>query len=292
MMNLDWNLLRAFHATATAGSLSAAARQLGLTQPTLSRQILALEASLGLALFDRPGRRLVLTRTGRDLLVHFQTMNDAAQSIALAASGQIGELRGQVSISVTDTYAAYIMPDILTRLRKHAPQLTLSLVAANTLSDLHRREADIAVRHKRPEQPGLTGQFIRDTEAYFYASKEWIARNGTPRTGTELAQASLIGFDDAPRYAAYLQEIGVPMKADSFRLLSDSSVAIWEMVRRGMGVAAMLREIADRTPEVERVMPDLPPIPVPIWLVTHQALRDSPRIRLVQRVLAEALATL
>ena len=287
---MDWNHVRAFHATAATGSLSAAARRLVLTQPTLSRQVLALEADLGVALFERRGRKLVLTQIGMDLLEHTRIMGDAADNVALAASGRIQEIGGRVSISVTDTYAAYILPGIIERIRSEAPQITVVIVASNELSDLHRREADIAVRHVRPDRPGLVGQHIRDTEAHFYASEDWVARNGLPNGPADLARAGLMGFDDGKRFSDFLREIGIPVDVADFRILSDSSVALWEMVKRGIGVATMLREIADRTPGVVNLLPDMTPISVPIWLITHQELQSSPRIRMVQTILAEELA--
>jgi len=288
----DWNHIRAFHATATSGSLSAAARQLGLTQPTLSRQVAALEDELGVTLFSRFGRKLVLTETGADLLKHIGRMGDAADAVVLAASGRTVQIGGRVSISVTDTYAAYILPPIVERIRTEAPQITVVIVASNELSNLHRREADIAVHHAAPDQPGLTGQHIRDTQAWFYASQDWIARNEPPERPADLARAGLITFEDAERYAAFLREIGIPANAADFRLVSNSSVAIWEMVQRGMGVAPMLREIADRTPGVVRLLPEMEPITVPVWIVTHRELEATPRIRLVQRILAEELSRL
>ncbi|WP_295813031.1 LysR family transcriptional regulator [uncultured Nitratireductor sp.] len=292
MRAIDWNHLRAFHATAQTGSLSAAARQLGLTQPTLSRQVQALEADLGVPLFERFGRRLVLTQTGADLLEHIRSMGDAADSFMLAASGRVEDISGRVCISTTDTYCAYILPPILERIRVEAPRVSIALNATNEISNLHRREADIAIRHARPDRPGLVGEFVCETEAAFYASDGWIARNGMPKTLRELAGAHLIGFDDTERFCDHLNAIGIPMAAGDFRLVSDSSVAIWEMVRHGMGIAAMLCEIAERTAGVKRLLPQMPPISVPVWLVSHQELQSTPRIRLVQRILAEELARL
>ncbi|GGE82229.1 LysR family transcriptional regulator [Stappia taiwanensis] len=289
MRSLDWNHLRAFHATATTGSLSGAARQLGLTQPTLSRQVQSLEEQLGVALFERPGRKLVLTPTGHEMLKHIGTMADAAQAAALTASGEMQELRGRVRISASDSVAAYLLPGIALHLRDKAPRLTIEILAANELSDLHRMEADIAIRHQSPDRPGLTGQHLRDTEAGFYASEDWIARNGMPATLAELAGDDLLGFDDTDRFSAYLRGTGIPMEADDFRLISSSSVTVWEMVKRGLGVAPMLCDIAKRTPGVVRLLPDLATTPVPIWLVTHDALQASPRIRLVLKVLAKEL---
>jgi len=289
MSAIDWNQIRAFHATAVAGSLSAAARQLGLTQPTLSRQVLALEADLGVTLFERRGRKLVLTQTGLELLDHIRIMGDAADTLVLAASGRAQEIGGRVCISATDTYAAYLLPEIVARVRSEAPQITIAIVASNAFSDLHRGEADIAIRHVRPDRPGLVGRHIRDTEAGFFASEDWVARNGTPKGPAELASAGLMGFDD-PAFAGFLREIGIPIATEDFRIVSESSVVIWEMVRRGMGVGAMMREVAERTPGMVKLLPDMAPITVPIWLVTHQELQSSPSIRLVQAIMAEELA--
>ncbi len=290
MRALDWKLLRAFHATATLGSLSAAARHLSLTQPTLSRQIIALEAELGVELFERIGRRLSLSPTGSALLEHIERMGDAADAFSLAASGNVQALTGRVSISATDTFSAYVLPEILDRIRLEAPQLSVMVVASNDLSDLHRREADIAIRHVAPDRERLVGQRLRDTEAHFYASHGWVERNGLPRSVDELAHSDLIGIEDVERYTAYLNGMGIPIGVSDFRLLSNSGIAVWQMVRQGLGVAGMLREVAERTPGVTRLPLDLPGITVPIWLVTHQGLEASPRIRLVQRIVSEELA--
>jgi DNA-binding transcriptional LysR family regulator len=291
MKAMDWNHIRAFHATAVAGSLSAAARQLGLTQPTLSRQVLALEAELGVTLFERRGRKLVLTQTGRELLDHIRIMGDAADTLVLAATGRAQEIGGRVCISATDTCAAYVLPEIVARIRSEAPQITIAIVASNEISDLHRGEADIAIRHVRPDRPGLVGRHICDTAASFYASEAWVARNGLPKGPADLARAGLMGFDD-PRFAGFMREIGIPIATEDFRIVSESAVVIWEMVKRGMGVAVMMREVAERTPGVVNLLPDMLPIPVPIWLVTHQELESSPRVRLVQTIMAEELARL
>lgn len=291
MKDLDWNQIRAFHATARDGSLSAAARRLGLTQPTLSRQVGALEAALGVTLFDRVGRRLVLTESGRSLLDPVQAMGTAANGLALAATGRADAIAGRVSLSVTDSYAAYILPDIVARLRTEWPQITLAITVTNSFSDLQQREADIAVRHAAPAQSGLIGRHLRDTAAHFYAARDWVARHGAPVALADLARPGvLIGIDDTRRFIAYLRGIGLAVEETGFGLLSDNMVAVWEMVRRGLGVAPMLREVAERTPEVVRLLPDLPPIPVPVWLVTHREMRTSRRIRLVHDVLADALS--
>lgn len=286
---MDWNYIRAFHATAVAGSLSAAARKLGLTQPTLSRQVLALEADLGVTLFERRGRKLVLNQTGMELLDHIRIMGDAADTLVLAASGRVQEIGGRVCISATDIVATYMLPEIVARIRSEVPQITIAIVASNEISDLHRGEADIAIRNVRIDRPGLVARHIRDAHAGFFASEAWVARKGLPKEPADLATAGLMGFED-PRFSDFLREIGIPIATEDLRIVSESSVVIWEMVKRGMGVAVSMHAVAERTPGVVNLLPDMAPIPVPIWLVTHQELQSSPRIRLVEAIVAEELA--
>lgn len=290
MSEIDWNRARAFLATADAGSLSAAARELGLTQPTLSRQVAALETELGVTLFERLGKKLVLTETGETLLSHVRAMGEAAAAMTVAASGRAQEIEGRVSISATDGYAAYLLPDIVERIRREAPQITIVIVSCNSLSDLRRREADIAIRHVRPDEDGLIGKLVCESTAHFYASQSWIARNGRPASVGDIAPHHLIAYEEIGRFAEFMRGAGVSASADAFRLVSENSVVVWEMVKRGLGICIMSREIALRTEGMVDLFPDLEPPRFPVWLVTHRELRTSRRIRLVYEILAEELA--
>jgi DNA-binding transcriptional LysR family regulator len=289
MDRIDWNLVRGFCATAEAGSLSAAARKIGLTQPTLSRQVAALEDALGVILFERIGKKLALTDAGLGLLEHAQAMAAAADAMALAAAGKTQEIAGRVTVSASDAISAYLLPGIIAHIRQRAPQITLVVLASNSISDLRRREADIAIRHVRPTEPELIGQLIHQSTAHFYAAKSWVKRNGAPSSVAELVKADLLGFEPAERFAEHLNSMGIPITAHAFRITSENGPVIWELVRHGVGVGAMMREIAERTPGIVRLLPDLPGAPVPLWLVSHRELHTSRRVRLVFDVLAEEL---
>lgn len=289
---MDWNRARAFLTTAEAGSLSAAAKQLGLTQPTLSRQVAALEAELGVTLFERVGKKLVLTETGASLVEHAKLMGDGASAMAFAASGRSKEIGGRVTLSVTDSYAAYILPDIVARLGREAPQIRLVIIAANTLSDLRRREADIAVRHVRPQEDGLIGRQIGESAAHFYAAPDWIARHGHPASVGDIPPDQFIGFDETEDFLRQIRGIGVRLPDAGLRLVSKNAVVVWEMVRRGLGVCLMSREVGRRAPGLVDLFPDFPAPRFPIWLVTHRELRTSPRIRYVFELLGDELAKL
>ncbi len=286
----DWNLLRAFLHTARAGSLSAAARELGLAQPTLGRQVAALERQLGVTLFERVGRSLVATPSARALLAHVQRMGESAQALGLAASGLVQAVDGVVSISASDMVAARWLPRVLPALREQAPGLVLELVTTNALSDLQRREADIAIRHVRPQEPELIGVHVRDATAGFYAARHWVQRHGHPRSAADAARHGFVGDRRDGRFLAYLQAHGLPITEAHFTAYAENSVTGWALVRAGMGIGAMMDEVALEDGDMVRVLDEVPPVRFPVWLVTHRELRTARRIRVVFDALAQALA--
>lgn len=284
----DWNQARAFLATAESGSLSAAARSLGLTQPTLSRQVAALEDSLGIALFDRVGKSLSITPTGVELLDHFRAMGEAAASVALSASGQSQAIEGQVSITASDALSAYFLPPILMRMREIAPGIEVEVLASNEMRDLRRREADIAIRHARPDQPDLIAKLVRMSSAHFYAATSYLDQHGRPQTAADLLDATFIGFAPVDRLIAGLNSCGLALTRGQFKVVTDNGVVAGELIRRGFGIGVMPKEFAGFLPDVEPILPDLVSLPLPFWLVTHRELLTSRRIRLVYDLLAEA----
>ena len=286
----DWNHLRAFAATAEAGSMSRAARQLGLTQPTLSRQIAALEATLGATLFERIGKALALTETGRALLVHARAMEAAADIFGTEARAQSGEIGGSVTVSMIDPYAIHLMPPIAARIAREAPGIVLNILATDRLSDLRRREADIAIRHVRPTGEGLIGRLIGEGTAGPYAAPDWIARHGMPARPEDIAPSAYLAHDTPAAFAGMMAQIGLDLPAPALRLGSNSPEAIWQMARRGMGVALMIDQIGARDPTMVRLLPDRVAPRFPVWLVTHRELRTSRRIRTVFDILAGELA--
>lgn len=289
-VTFDWNQARAFLVTAEEGTLSAAARALGLTQPTLGRQVAALESNLGVTLFERVGRSLSLTQAGLELLEHVRAMGEAASRVSLVASGQSQSIEGKVSITATNVMATYHLPPLLKQLREMAPAIEIEIVASNEVRDLQRREADIAIRHGRPEQPDLIAKLIGETSAHLYAAKEYLDRIGRPDCPSDLADADFIGFEHPERLLPVLEPLGLSLSRANFKLVSASGTVIQELMKQGLGIGIMTKQDAARLPELEAVLPELAPIPVPIWLVTHRELHSSRRIRLVFDFLAEAFA--
>lgn len=290
MDGFDWNQLRGFLKTAETGSLSAAARALGLTQPTLSRQVAALEERLGVTLFERVGKSLELTSTGLDLLEHARAMGAAAEELSLVATGRSQSVEGAVSISASDGLATFILPPVIGDIRRKAPRVRIDVVVSNSLSDLRRREADIAIRHLRPSEPDLFGRLIRDATASFYASADWVARNGHPRTAKDAETAQFIGFDREMRFLDYLNGMGLQLTERNFPVLCENSVASWAMMQHGLGITVTMDDVAASMPGIVRVLEEVEPVTFPIWLVTHRELQTAKRIRVVFDALAEGLS--
>lgn len=290
-VNFDWNQTRSFLATVEEGSFSAAARALGLTQPTLSRQITALEQSLGVTLFERGHRSMDVTEAGIELLEHVRAMGEAAARISIAASGQSLEIEGRVSLTCTSVMGAYFLPPVMEKLRERAPGIVVDIVASNDVRDLKKREADIALRHARPEQPDLIARLLRETTGGLYASPAFLDRVGRPSTPEEAAKLDFIGFDQNERALPYFHEIGLPLSLENFKISSGSGEVEIAMVEQGLGVGVLTKDVASFHPHLERVLPDLPPIMVPVWLVTHRELHTSRRIRLVFDLLAEEISS-
>lgn len=289
-ISFDWNQARAFLATAEEGSLSAAARALKLTQPTLGRQVTALEEHLGVMLFERGGRTMTLTEAGHELIEHFRAMGSAAERVSLTATGQSQAVEGHVAITATDIVISYFMAPVLHALRVRAPGIEVDLIAANDLRDLRRREADIALRNIRPEDPDLIAKLVREVPVHLYASAAYLDRRGRPETLADLGQHDFIGMGTPEVLVGMLNKHGVPVSQSNMRYGSESALLGWRMMQEGLGIAPMSEDIAVLTPEAERLGVDMEPLTVPLWLTTHRELRTSRRIRLVFDLVAEAFA--
>lgn len=289
-VEFDWNRARAFLVTAEEGSLSAAARALGMTQPTLGRQVTALETELGVALFERGGRGLELTPSGLDLLEHVRAMGDAASRFSLTASGQSTSIEGGICITATEVTAAFVLPPILGRLRQLEPGIEIELIASNSTSDLKRREADIAIRAFRPTQPDLIAKRVRGASFHPYASSDYLRRIGNPTSPEDLSDADFFGFDRTNQLIDAFNERGITLTLRNFPVITENHLVQWELVKQGLGIGFMAEDVGDAEPGVERVLPGLDPFPVEVWLVAHRELKTSRRVRMVFDFLAAELA--
>lgn len=288
-VGFDWNRARAFLVTAEEGSFSAAARALGSAQPTIGRQVTALEEELGVTLFERAGRHLELTTTGLELVEHVRLMSEAAIRVSRLAAGQSLSLEGPVCISAGEVIAAYMLPPILAAVRAEHPGIVIEIVATNQTSDLSKREADIAIRNYRPTQPDLVARKVRDDEGYLYATPEYLESIGNPTTRTELSRAEFVAFDDTDVFMNGLNAMGLSVGPESFPWVCANQHVQWALITGGSGVGVMMSAIGDADPRVVRALDDLV-FPVPIWLTSHREVRTSRRVRAVFDALAEAFS--
>ncbi len=287
---LDWTLVKAFLAVAETGSLSAAARRLGASQPTLGRQIKALEAALDQPLFTRQAQGQVLTPVGSRLLVHARAMRDAAARLELDAAGASARLEGVVRVTAARVVAHYHLPPILARLRAAEPGIRIDLVASDAAENLHYRAADIALRMFRPEAGDLTAQKVTELRLGLYAARSYLDRHGRPETPEALMRLDFVGFDENRVMLDLFKANGQEVTRDFFALRSDDQLVNWALVRAGCGVGGIQCAVGDADPQVERIAPFIRLPALPVWLVVPEALRDVPRIARVRAALAEGMA--
>jgi DNA-binding transcriptional LysR family regulator len=290
-LTFDWNRARSFLAVAETGSLSAAARLLGATQPTVGRQVAALEAELSVALFERIGGRLELTPAGRALAAEVSAMAAAAARLSLAAAGRSASLEGLVRVTASDLVCAYLLGPALARLRREHPGVAVELVASTSTEDLQRRAADIAVRHFASPEPELIVRRLTDRRGWLYGTPAYLAAAGLsgPIRRSDLARAELVTFPDVDRFLAWMRGIGVELTPANTPIRCSLSLVQWGLCRAGLGLAAVMEEVGDADASVRRLDVDLPAFPVPVYLTAHRELRSSAIVRVVWDALADAL---
>jgi len=289
-IKFDWNRARAFLVTAEEGSLSAAARALDMTQPTVGRQVSALEAELGISLFERTNSGLVLTQSGADLMAQVKAMGEAATNLSRLASGHVETVEGSVCISATEMISAFVLPPIIEKLRNQWPKIEIEIIASNDTSDLSRREADIAIRNYRPTQQELIAKRVQNTLGHLYASKSYIQKLEHRQSPQDLNDAAFLGTDRSNRVISYLNKFGFHLSPSNFPVIVANHLVQWEMVKHGSGIGFMAANIGDAEPLVERVLPTFPAFETETWLVAHRELKTSRRLRVVFDYLAAQLS--
>lgn len=292
LRDFDWTLAKAFLATVKTGSLSGAARALKSSQPTLSRQVAAFADALGVTLFERAGRGLVLTEAGANIAAHLEPMADAANAAARAAAGQAQAIDGHIRITASEVYAIHILPDILARLRREAPGITVEVVATDKITDLRWREADIAIRNARPEDPELYAKLVTQDQGAFYATPGYLDALGSPTSLADLNDAHFIGIDQIETSLAFYNGLGLSLTAQNFPIVTASIPAQIAFVRAGVGIGVAPSRLGDADAGLARVFTGAPVVPFPVWVVAHRDLRTSRRMRLVFDLLADMLPRL
>jgi len=291
----DWNLIRSFVAVVEQGSLTRAAEAMGLSQPTLSRQIAELESSIGAALFERVARGLKLTPTGENLVEPARVMMAAARSLGMAAATQSHDMHGTVRITASEMVSGFVLPALLRQLAQQHPEIQIELVASNQISNLLEREADIAIRMIRPAQSALIARHLTDWPIGIYAHKDYLA--GLPilsehEQNNPLAMMKRyrwLGLDQSDQYISGFRAAGIQIDRSFFDFRCDNYLVNWQAIQQGLGVGVVMRWLAERNPDLEQVLVEQELPSLPVWLTTHRELNSSKRIRTVFDFLAEGL---
>lgn len=289
---IDWALWRSFLAVADTGSLSAAARTLGLTQPTVGRHIDTLEAAVGQSLFLRTAQGLAVTEAALALVPEAQAMRLTADSLARRASSVPKAGVGTVRIAASHVVGTEVLPIALSPLLAEHQGLAVELALSNTSADLLRREADLAIRMVRPSQGSLVARRLGPVPLGLFAHRAYLERSGRPERPEDLKAHVLIGPDADPDALAGFDIFGAVLGRQKLRLRTDSEAAQFASIRAGLGVGVMQAGIAAREPSIEPILPDVVGWDLDAWLVLHDDLRRLPMIRLVADHLSEVLPTL
>ncbi|MEI9804522.1 MAG: LysR family transcriptional regulator [Pseudolabrys sp.] len=287
----DWDLYRSFLAVLQEGSLSGAARRLGLTQPTITRHIDALESAIGFQLFRRSQQGLAATEGALDLKPYAEQLAATTAAMMRAASGQGRAVKGAVRVTASEVMGAEVLPPILTLLREQHPALEIELVLSNTVDNLLRRDADIAVRMVEPAQEALVVKRAGNVTVGLHAHKRYLARAGTPRSIKGLGDHSVIGYDrETPAIRSMRQRLpGFESIRFSFR--SNSDIAQLMAIKAGAGIGMCQVRLAKRDPDLERVLPAAFDLKLGVWIAMHENLRSTPRCRAVFDALVDGLKT-
>ncbi|MAQ83448.1 MAG: LysR family transcriptional regulator [Maritimibacter sp.] len=274
-----WDHFRSFLAVVDQGSLSAAARALGLTQPTLARHIEQLELSLGAPLFTRSPQGLRPTDRAHRLVPHAQAMAAASAAAMRAADGDAETLTGTIRIAASDVIGAFVLPAMLRDLRAAHPGLQFELALSNAPSDLLRRDADIAIRMVRPAQSALVAKRVGDVTLGAFAHPDYLDRRGTPSSPAELGAHDLIGIDRDLSALKGFETSGFPLDRAGFAYRLDNQIAHIEAIRQGLGIGICQLGLATRAPRLIRLFADRVAIPLETWVTMHEDLRGDARMR-------------
>ncbi|MEM8728306.1 MAG: LysR family transcriptional regulator [Pseudomonadota bacterium] len=285
----DWTLVQSFLAVAETGSLSAAAKTLGRSQPTLGRQIQTLEAALGASLFERHARGLRVSPTGISLLPHARTMRAALHSLSLAAAEQAGALAGTVRLTASLFLSHYVLPPVLAEIRAQAPEIDLELLASDDSESLHFQKADIALRMYRPDQLDLVTRHLAEIEIAAFAATSYLDRRGRPDSEQALRDHDLIGFDQNPLIRDMMRARGLEMARKDFAVRCDNQATYLALLQAGCGIGFTQVPVGRMTPGLEQLDLALGVPPLPLWIAAHEKMRMTPRIRKVWDLLVQDL---
>ena len=287
---MDWNDLRYFVSVAEQGSTLKAGRVLGVSQTTVARRIAALEEAIGLSLFERRAAGYTLTSDGEDLLRHARQVSAAAEQFTQAAGSRTRDLSGTVRLTTQDIFMVLLAP-MLRDLHQRHPDILIELDEGQQMRDLGAGEADIALRSVADLQGGgIVGRRLCNDDWTLYCSREYADANGVPVTRDELKKHAFIGGGGGglwKAYSAWLDDLGLQ---EQVIMHHGSATGMLSAIRSGLGIAVLPAILADAQPDLVRCIPPKAHHKRSLWLLTHDRVRNTPRVRTVIDFLYERLS--
>ena len=292
LKDIDWSLIQTFVAVAQSGSLSAAARRIKSSQPTVGRQIKALESQIGATLFHRTAQGFDLTDHGQTLLPAAQAMAEAYRGLIMATAGQDAALSGTVCITASQIVSAYHLPPIIQSIRQSEPEIQIDLIASDDSRNLLYREADIAIRMFKPTQLDLITRHLGDLELGAFATRDYLAQRGPLTNPDDMDGHDFVGLNEHTLIIDSMRGFGIPAKRDWFSVRCDDPVTYWRLVQAGCGIGFAQRSVARQDPNIVEISTDWPMPKLPVWLTAHEAIRHTPRVKRVWDLLVTGLGPL
>ncbi len=286
----DWNLIKSFLAILDNGTLSAASKVLGISQPTLTRHINELETSLGIILFERGRNGAQPTSAALAISDHAREISTATQALCLSATGKSKELHGTVRITASQIVATFLLPRIIAKLLDTAPEISVELVATDKVENLTERDADIAIRMVRPQKPDLIARKVNEIELGVYGHLEYLKRRPPVNVPQDMDQHRVIGYDNDDRIINGMAAFGLKVNRDYFRYRCDDQVTCWQALCDGMGIGFAPNYMARKNRDLVKLAENTSIPALPVWLVTHRQIKTNRRIRMVYDFLASELA--
>ena len=285
-MQLSWDHIRTFHAVAHHGSMLVASRHLGLTQPTVGRHIDLLEEALGFKLFTRGRKGMRLTNKGSDLVATANEMLGTAAAFERVASGLEERIEGTIRLSANEILGGLLLPRLVAEFMAEHPMIEIEIDVSNEVTNLLRRDADIAIRMFRPTQSDLVARKITDVPLGLFAHRSYLARHSAPQSVDDLNEHVLLGQDRNPSLLNAYNALGMLLTPNSFQFRTDNNIATISAIRAGIGIGPLHIGMAEKWPDVVQVLPKLPVPSLEIWLACHADVRHNKRIRMVMDFLA------
>lgn len=285
-----WDDQRAFLSVMENGSLSEAARRLGLSQPTVRARIASLEKALGSALFTRAVNGMIPTKQALALTKHVRAMQRASDALVRAASAPPDAIAGVVRLSVSEVVGMEVVPSMLASLRALHPELRVELVLSNDSANLLEQEVDVAIRMTPPKQQALVARKVATIPLGLYAHRHYLDIRGVPTTMADFSTHDVIGPDRSRRDILFASQIFPDLPPERFVLRTDSHPAHLAAARAGLGIAVAQVPLAGRYDDLVRVLPEIQVAALETWVVLHEDLRDTPRVRALTDHLAAAFA--